>query len=205
MVSRGITSALAPAGPLTDVVFSKNGTRITYIYGETAQLTDVYLENNVVFDKVVLDSNVIEYAYNATGDRLLYYKEDEAGERLLFENGRRLADRVDQAEAVRNGVVCLANVNPSTKMGDLLRISDPDSEPVRIAGGVSAFYSTSGNGVVYLQVGLSSEGELRYSKNGDRSILLDTLGGEIQLLEVSGEKKARRDLFDSASDILLED
>lgn len=205
VASDGICSTLAAAGKLSDVTFSKSGKQVSYIYGEANQLTDVHIENNVVFDKVVLDQNVTHYAYNAAEDRLLYYKKNQSEGHDLYENGELLIERVDSARFSSDGVVCLANVNKQTRMGDLMRVSGKYDEPVRVAEGVSRYIVTSGDGVVYLQNGLSADGELRYSTRADRSEALDRVSGDIALIEVISQDYVIDYLFDVGSDIIQAD
>ncbi|MGI6545067.1 MAG: zinc ribbon domain-containing protein [Fastidiosipilaceae bacterium] len=205
LASDGICSTLAAAGKLSDVTFSKSGKQVSYIYGVANQLTDVHIENNVVFDKVVLDQDVTHYAYNAAEDRLLYYKKNQSEGHDLYENGELLIERVDSARFSSDGVVCLANVNKQTRMGDLMRVAGKYDEPVRVAEGVNRYIVTLDDGVVYLQNGLSADGELRYSTRADRSEPLDKVSGDIELIEAFSQDYVIDYLFDVGSDIILTD
>ena len=89
----GISSQLAPASQISDVYFSPDNEFVTYISGEDSHLTNTFMEGNVVFDTVIMDSHVDHCDYSHTNNRLLYYKKNEDGELDLYENGQLLISK----------------------------------------------------------------------------------------------------------------
>ncbi|HHX36794.1 MAG TPA: hypothetical protein GX717_02300, partial [Clostridiaceae bacterium] len=183
LASHGISSHLAPASLISDVYFSPGNKFITYIGGEDAYLTNTFMEGDVVFDTVVMDSHVDHCDYSNTTNRLLYYKKNDNGLMDLYENGQRLTTNAKMSWTADRDTFVLVTSPYDKEETHLVRLI-PDKDSYLLGENVVDVVPTSGVAGVFIEHNENEQGyRMLYASRRQRTNTLVETDGVLKFVQ----------------------